>query len=87
MKNKMVVRICTGTLCYVMGGAQLQLLDEHLDPETLSRLDIKGSPCLGYCNSGDSLSAPYVEIDGVRVGSATLESVIEIIKSKLAEKQ
>ena len=80
--NKISVRICTGTLCYVMGGAELQLLDEQLPPELSDRVDIKGSPCLDCCNRGDS-RAPFVMVDDVLIGEATISKIIETIKSKL----
>ena len=28
--EKLTVQICTGTLCYIMGGSELQLLGEYL---------------------------------------------------------
>lgn len=85
MDNKLEVRICTGTLCYVMGGADLQLLDEHLSPEILERVEIKGAPCLDCCNTGEKHSAPYVKVGDVLVSEATLEKVAEVIRTKLSE--
>ncbi len=81
--KKVEVKICTGTLCYVMGGAELQLLDENLPPELLERVEIVGSPCLEFCNREDGTVAPYVKVGERVVANATLSSVIEAIKEEL----
>ena len=64
MEKKLIVKICTGTLCYVMGGAELQLLDEQLPAELLAQVEIQGSPCLDCCNREDSQGAPFVKVGG-----------------------
>ncbi len=83
MGKKLTVKICTGTLCYVMGGADLQLLDEQLPAELLAQVDIMGSPCLDCCNRDDSAQAPFVRVGDRIVSGATLSKVIEVIKEEL----
>ena len=83
MEKKLIVKICTGTLCYVMGGAELQLLDEQLPEELLSRVEIQGSPCLDCCNREDSQGAPFVKVGDRIIAGATIEKVIEAIKNEL----
>ncbi|MBQ4278760.1 MAG: hypothetical protein IJC16_02235 [Rikenellaceae bacterium] len=85
MGKKLTVKICTGTLCYVMGGADLQLLDEQLSPELLSRVDIMGSPCLDCCNHDDSAQAPFVKVGERVVSGATISKVIDAIKDELSK--
>lgn len=86
MKKKVEVKICTGTLCYVMGGAELQVIDEHLTSEMLELVNIKGSPCLEHCNNPTSDSkAPYVEVNGEIISEATIVKVVEAI-NKVLEK-
>ena len=88
MKKKVEIKICTGTLCYVMGGADLQVIDEHIPEELLEFIDIKGAPCLEHCNKpiGNS-KAPYVEIDGTVISDATVIKVVNAIKKALEYKQ
>ncbi len=87
MEKKIEVKICTGTLCYVMGGADLQLLDEHLPEELVDRVVIKGSPCLEHCNNKDTnAKAPYVEINGKVMSDATVIKVVNAIK-EIAENE
>ena len=83
MSKKLSVTICTGTLCYVMGGAELQVLEEYLSPEVIERIEISGSPCLDYCNQDGAGKAPFVKIGDKVVSEATITKVVEAIKKEL----
>lgn len=84
MKKKIEVKICTGTLCYVMGGADLQVIDEYLPAELLDLVELKGAPCLEHCNNPLKESkAPYVEVDGEVISDATVLKVVNAIKKVL----
>lgn len=85
-EKKLTVKICTGTLCYVMGGAELQLIDEYLPEEILDRVDIKGAPCLDHCNHCDGPKAPFVEVGGKVISEASVTKVVEAIKEELGVK-
>ena len=78
------MRICTGTLCYLMGGADLQLLEEYMPDGIAEKVDIKGSSCLNCCNSTDSGKAPFVMVGDTLVAEATIPKVIETIKNELS---
>lgn len=86
MENRLTIKICTGTLCYLMGGADLQLLDEHLSEDLLAQVDIKGSPCLDCCNSAEGLKAPFVMVGDTLIDEASVSKVVEVIKQKLSDK-
>lgn len=83
MDAKLKIKICTGTLCYVMGGAELQMLGEYLPSDIAARVDIKGSPCLNHCHDESCGKAPFVEVGDTTVSSATIIKVIEEIKAQL----
>ncbi|MFI3322738.1 MAG: NAD(P)H-dependent oxidoreductase subunit E [Rikenellaceae bacterium] len=86
MERKLVVKICTGTLCYVMGGAELQALDEHLSEEIQEQLDIIGAPCLEHCNcceENEEPKAPFVEVGDKVIAKASIEKVVAAIKEEL----
>ena len=85
MEKKLEVRICTGTLCYVMGGADLQVIDEYLPEELLDKVDIKGTPCLDYCNNYDGPKAPFVKVGDKVISEASIEKVVTAIKEALGE--
>ncbi len=78
--KKIPVKICTGTLCYVMGGAELQLLDESLPAELLEMIEIQGSPCLDLCNREESSEAPYVMVGDTVVRRANIQKIADTIK-------
>lgn len=81
--SKIEVKICTGTLCYVMGGSELQLLGDFLAPELQDRVEIVGSTCLDFCNKSESGRAPYVLVGGQLVCQATIAKVINEIEKQL----
>jgi len=80
--QKIVVKICTGTLCYVMGGSELQLLGEHIPVELQDRVEIKGATCLDFCNQTGSGNAPYVLVGDKVIESATIGKVLFAIKEQ-----
>ena len=79
--NKIELKICVGTMCYVMGGAELRDVLESL-PENLKGLvDISFSPCLGYCDKRND--PPYVELNGRMVAGVSKLSLIQILKEEI----
>jgi NADH:ubiquinone oxidoreductase 24 kD subunit len=80
------VKICSGTLCYVMGGSELWTLPEVLPEGLKDKVTIKGSPCLGYCNTEKPVKAPYVEVNGRLVREASVSKIIEVIKEEIGGK-
>ena len=74
---KRKVSICTGTACYVLGGADLLLLGDYLTEKIRSNVEITGSPCLGFCQADSSLKPPMVLIDDCVMGEASIQKIIE----------
>ena len=50
--GKIELKICMGTMCYVMGGAELKAAIDSLPHEEREQIQISYSPCLGMCNDG-----------------------------------
>ncbi|MEG1648368.1 MAG: hypothetical protein RR141_02895 [Rikenellaceae bacterium] len=86
MEKKLVVKICTGTLCYVMGGAELQAIDEFLSESIQDQIDIIGAPCLEYCNTCEGPKAPFVEVGDKVISEASITKVVDAIKAELGVK-
>ena len=80
------VKICTCTLCYVMGGADLQSIDEHISEELLDRIEIKGVTGMDECNNikEGGPQAPFVMVGNQVIAEATIAKVVEQINSLLA---
>ncbi|MGI6433696.1 MAG: NAD(P)H-dependent oxidoreductase subunit E [Sphaerochaetaceae bacterium] len=61
--QKIMVRICMGTACFVQGGADLLLYGDFLDSELQQRIEVEGVSCLGCCKEHQrGLRPPYVQI-------------------------
>ncbi len=82
------IEICTGTACFVMGGADLLLLNDELlriwAPHDISQkeidkvLVIKGKTCTGHCRV-PGMRPPFVLIDDVLIGEATISMIAEVV--------
>lgn len=81
--NKVQVKICVGTTCYVMGAADLQELERFLPDDLKDKVEISGSPCLGLCRDENYGSAPFVTVNGEAIANADVNSIIETIRKKL----
>lgn len=82
--EKISVKVCLGTTCYVMGGNNLQGLKDIIPQKFGDKVEVAGSPCLGLCSINWEYSkAPYVKVDDEVVSEATVEKVIEVIEKKL----
>lgn len=79
---KINLKICMGTMCYVMGGAELRAIAEFLPDELKDRVSISYSPCLGVC--GRSGEPPYIELNGRIVPGVTKSGLIRILKEELS---
>ncbi|MEG0601822.1 MAG: (2Fe-2S) ferredoxin domain-containing protein [Mucinivorans sp.] len=79
MTQKIIVKLCSGTLCYVMGGAELQLLSDALPAEIVDKVEIRGSACLDFCNKPQVGKAPFVMVGDQLITSATVSKVIDEI--------
>ena len=62
--EKISVKVCLGTTCFVMGGSNLQELNDIIPKKYGDKVEVIGSPCLGLCSINWEYSkAPYVKID------------------------
>ncbi len=85
--EKIKVQVCLGTTCFVMGGSNLQELNEIIPKKYGDKVEVAGSNCLGLCSiQWEYSKAPYVKVDEEVVHEATVEKVLEVIDKKLAEK-
>lgn len=84
--EKISVKVCTGTTCFVMGGANLQELNDIIPKKYGDKVEVMPSNCLGLCSINWEYSkAPYVKVDEEVVSEATVEKVIEEIDRQLAK--
>lgn len=75
------LKICMGTMCYVMGGAELCAFIELLPEELRQYVNVNYSTCLGMCDKVGE--PPYVEINGKIMERASKENLLQLIKEEL----
>lgn len=81
--KKVVVEICVGTACYVMGASELLMVEEYLTPEQMEQLEIKGSTCLDVCQENKGQTAPFVRIDGTIYSGVNVMVLADLIRKHL----
>jgi NADH:ubiquinone oxidoreductase subunit E len=87
MNPSIIVEICTGTTCFVMGAGHLLNLSEEL-PEALKGLvDISGSHCLGVCGDPKNGNPPFVKVGQRLLSEASVESIIAACEQALANSE
>lgn len=83
MEEKIKVEVCSGTVCYVMGGADLLLIQDKLPQDLKEKVLVKGSPCLEFCKGDKNGKPPFAMIDGEMVCEATVTKVIDRIYQRV----
>lgn len=78
---KINLKICMGTMCYVMGGAELKASVDMLPADIKRELSVSYSPCLGTCTKGGE--PPYIELDGKVIAGVSKTNLLQIIKEAL----
>lgn len=82
--EKISVKVCVGTTCFVMGGANLQELNDIIPKKFGDKVEISGSNCLELCSINWEYSkAPYVKVNEEVISEATVEKVIAEIEKQL----
>ena len=85
--EKINVKVCLGTTCFVMGSSNLQELIETVPAKYGDKVDVSGVPCLGLCSIDWEYSrAPYVKVDDEVIYEATVDKVLSAIDKKLGKK-
>jgi len=79
-EKKYTIQICTGTLCHVMGGAELPGLGEYLPESLKPKVHIKGMVCAKYCKE-TSMKPPFVLINGDLIKEASREKIISYLQN------
>ena len=81
---KVEVKVCLGTTCFVMGGSNLQDLNEIIPQKYGNDVELSAANCLGLCSINWEYSkAPYVKVNEEVVSEATVEKVLEEIDKQL----
>ncbi len=80
--DQLIIEICAGTSCYLLGSQDLITTLETLPPEKRSKIDLRGITCLKACGQG-----PNVRINGILLSNITPERLLQAIDEKLYQEQ
>ncbi len=83
--KKVVVKICAGTSCFVMGAAQIQAL-EFTPPEDIAdKIELVEVRCMNLCKDTTAKynRGPFVMVNDELIEEATFEKVVEKIREVL----
>ena len=75
---QLVIEICAGTACYLLGSQDLIDAVETLPPEKRAKIDLRGVSCLTSCGRG-----PNVRLNGVVLSNMTPERLLQIIEDNI----
>ena len=81
--QKVLVELCFGTTCFVMGASKLQELESFIPPQYRNHVEIKANTCLDLFKNSTYMKAPFVKVDGEIISEATVEKVVRAIESKI----
>lgn len=79
MRNKIQIKICVGTTCYVMGASDILTIQDELTPSISDRVEVLGIPCFDLCKNSANGKAPFVSVNDIIIDSASLDKVKEYI--------
>ena len=77
------ITICTGTLCYIMGGADILDIETELSKLFKDKIAIKASPCLGFCEGENKQNPPCIMVGDNLIPDATVEKIIYQLKNRI----
>ena len=86
--DKIQVKICAGTACFVMGAPQIQALEFAAPEDLADKIEATEVRCMNHCSQNQGCNkGPFVEINGEVLEEATLEKVIAKIRELIAKEE
>lgn len=80
--EKIRVKICCGTSCFVMGAAQIQVLEFAPPADIADKIVIEEARCMNYCKSTTAKynRGPFVLVNDELIEEANFEKVVNKIR-------
>lgn len=85
--NKVTVKICSGTSCFVMGAAQIQALEFSPPEDIADKIEIIEVRCMNLCKDTKAKynRGPFVMVNDEVVEEATFEKVVNKVREILSK--
>ena len=78
------IKICFGTLCFIMGGAAFEMLGEHLPEEIRNKVRVEGMNCPGFCHKAEFGKPPFVMVNQTLIAEANIQKLIAKVREELS---
>lgn len=78
MDKILVIEICMGTSCHLLGAQDLIETIESLPIDIKDKIEVKGATCLQACGKG-----PNIKVNGLVLSDITPERLLQIIDDNL----
>lgn len=75
------ITICSGTLCHIMGGAEIFEIEDKLPELFEEPVTLKAAPCLGRCEGLKRVKPPCILINNKPMDEASIEKIISKLKA------
>ena len=75
------LEICMGTMCYMMGGADLRAVVEAFPDDIRQHIEISYSPCLNMCDKMQE--PPYIKLNDRIISRVSKAGLLNIVKEEL----
>ena len=86
--EKIQIKLCAGTACFVMGAPQIQALEFAAPADIADKIEIKEVRCMNHCSKGNGYNkGPFVEVNGEVIEEATFEKVVAKIRELIAKEE
>ena len=84
--DKILVKVCMGTGCFIKNSAIVQQLNDIIPKNYKDSVEMEPIQCLGLCSiKWEDSKAPYVKVDDDVIEEATVKKVLQCIDKKLAK--
>ena len=86
--EKVTVKICAGTSCFVMGAAQIQALEFNPPEDIADKIELVEVRCMNLCKDTATKynRGPFVTVNDELIEEATFEKVVNKIREVLKDK-
>lgn len=86
--EKVTVKICAGTSCFVMGAAQIQALEFNPPEDIADKIELVEVRCMNLCKDTAAKynRGPFVTVNDELIEEATFEKVVNKIREVLKDK-
>lgn len=83
--EKIKVKICAGTSCFVMGAAQIQSLEFNAPADIADKIEIIEQRCMNLCKDINTKynRGPFVYVNDELIEEATYEKVVDKIREAI----